>query len=509
MTKSALYCFSSIPQGGASVHFYDFNKKENDGLKYKVDEIIEILQDNNFRPSKTNSFDISSFADGAYPFYVKINNNKKVETIYFELRNNCGWGSSMFFERPERLINEIKIKKSMPKEFQLDMTIPPAMAVSFKTRNRKAYFSFDSWNIDGKDFNKNKKAIKKKLGYLDIKSNLIVLDDFGKIDKLDENINKKEIYKKAIKQTTYYGVDDGLAFERLYIPVKNKTYPVFIHHIFKSEKEELKDLEGDYPKAGLVSPIFPIISIQNIEGCYLTKDKDAKLVFTKKEEKKISENLNNLIIKKEKNIKVCQLDLENLSSLTFLNKFNHKLESITFFGLKNIDDWSLLLKIKNVKTLLFSSCSLDLEKKENINIIKELNKKNVNTVFETLILNFNIKSVEIPLDGGNYSGEVNPDKNFDGFGTLYSGDGGIYSGYFKNGNFHGFGSYVLPSGSWYLGEWESGKQDGSAIFVSKDGFRYIGKFKNNKYHGKGEFYFEQTGETAIVEHNEGIEIKKK
>ena len=33
--------------------------------------------------------------------------------------------------------------------------------------------------------------------------------------------------------------------------------------------------------------------------------------------------------------------------------------------------------------------------------------------------------------------------------------------------------------------------------------------RNNKYHGKGEFYFESTGETAMIEHNEGVEIKKK
>ena len=42
MTKSALYCFSSIPQAAASVYFYDFNKDKNDGLKYKVEEIIKI-----------------------------------------------------------------------------------------------------------------------------------------------------------------------------------------------------------------------------------------------------------------------------------------------------------------------------------------------------------------------------------------------------------------------------------------------------------------------------------
>ena len=508
MTKSALYCFSSIPQAAASVYFYDFNKNKNDGLKYKVEEIIKILKDSSFKPLQTNSYDISSFADGAYPFYVKINNSKKVDTIYFELRNSCGWGSSMFFERPERLIEEREIKKNMPEGHQLDMTLAPAMAVKFKLRNQKGYFSLENWTIDGNEFIKNKKAIKKRLGDLLIRSNLIVLDDTGNIDKLDENIDEKKIYKKAIKQTKYYGVDDGLFFERLYIPVKNKSYPVYIHHIFRSEKEELKDLESDLPIAQFVSPIFPIISIQNVEGCYLSKDKDAKLIFIKKEEKTISEYLSNQITKKEKNIKVCQLDLENLSSLTFLNKLNYKLDSITFFNLKNIDDWSVLLKIKNVKTILFSKCSLDITKKINADIIKKINKRNINIVIEGLVINLNVKLIEIPFEGGTYSGEINSDGMPEGYGQLSHEDGTLYTGTFK-GKFHGFGSYVLPSGSVYIGEWKNGNQEGSATFVSKDGFRYVGKFKNNKYHGKGEFYIMQTGEKTIVEHNEGEEIKKK
>ena len=174
MKKSALYCFSSIPQAAASVYFYDFNKDKNDGLKYKVEEIIKILKNNSFKPLQTNSYDISSFADGAYPFYVKINSSKKIDTIYFELKNNCGWGSSMFFERPERLVKEREMKKNMPEDYQLDMPLAPATAVKFKLRNRKAYNSLENWTIDGNEFIKNKKAIKKRLGDLLIRSNLIV-----------------------------------------------------------------------------------------------------------------------------------------------------------------------------------------------------------------------------------------------------------------------------------------------------------------------------------------------
>ena len=170
----------------------------------------------------------------------------------------------------------------MPEGYQLDMALAPAMAVKFGSRNRKTYYSFSHWEIDGEKFIKNNNTIKKKILNLKIKSNLIVLDDTGNLDRLDENINTLKIYKKCIKEKNYYGVDDGLAFERITIPVKNKEYPVFIHHKYITEKEEVKELESDFPRGGLTAAIFPIISIQNIEGCYLSKDKDAKLIFRKK-----------------------------------------------------------------------------------------------------------------------------------------------------------------------------------------------------------------------------------
>ena len=93
--------------------------------------------------------------------------------------------------------------KKMPDGFQLDMTIPPAAAVSFKTRNRQTYYTFSDYEIDSAYFVSKDKSVKKHLGNINIKSNLIVLDDMGNIDRLDENIDKKAIYKKAIKQSNF------------------------------------------------------------------------------------------------------------------------------------------------------------------------------------------------------------------------------------------------------------------------------------------------------------------
>ena len=87
-------------------------KKKDDGLKYSLKDINQILKDKKFKPIKSNSFEFTSLSDGAYPFYVSIDKDKKVQNIYFELKNNCGWGSSMFFERPERLIKEKEMIKN-------------------------------------------------------------------------------------------------------------------------------------------------------------------------------------------------------------------------------------------------------------------------------------------------------------------------------------------------------------------------------------------------------------
>ena len=517
----SLYCFSSIPQPGARVTFYDYFKNQNDGVKYSIKDLLKILKNKKFKPIKTNSFDFSCYSDGAYPFYVSVNKFKRVKAIYFELRNNCGWGSGMFYERPDRLIKEREIIKKMPDGFQLDMTIPPAAAISFKTRNRQTYYTFSNYEIDGAYFVSKDKSIKKHIGNINIKSNLIVLDDMGNIDRLDENIDKKSIYKKAIKQNQFHGVDDGLSFERIYIPVKNKNYKIYLHHINKTEKEELKDIESDNPRTGSVSPIYPIISIQDIEGCFLTKDKDGKLVFTTKKDAKISDYLKNEISKKNKYLRICQLDIEDLTSLSFVNNLKYKIDTIFLVGFEHINDWSPLLKLKNVKKILFSKCNINLEEKDwtgkhnmyqrsHIRVVKSLNKNNIITIIEGLIINLNVKIFEIKFDSGVYNGEINSSKKtFEGYGMLNLSDGNRYSGNFKDSRFHGYGSYILSSGSWYLGEWKNGIQEGSAIFISKDGFRYIGNFKNNKYHGKGEFYMEATGDKSIIEHKDGIEIPNK
>lgn len=510
MTISEIYCFSSIPQPAASIYFHDFNKKSDEGSVFSVKEIINFAKGKNHKSHQTNSFTISSFADGAYPFYVRIDKEKKVKAIYFEPNNNCGWGSSMYFGRTDRLLYNFESIKTVPEDVQLDMDIAPAISVSFKNRNQKQYTSLN-WNIEDKEFLEKKKTTKIKLGELIIKSNLITLDTGGGLD-----LDTKKIYSKAISQDKYYGVDDGLRFDQIYIPVKNNNYPVYVYHEFMTDKQLESYISNDEEQN---KPIFPIISIQNIEGCYLSKDKDAKLIFLKEKIDSISDYLKHQISKKTKDIKLCQLDLENLSSLDFLNDINYNVETISFSDLNNIKDWSPILKIKSLKAAFFNSNDLSLWGEEFDKFIKKLMKTDVAVIINgyvsnnewDLYLDAQIDHIMLgdellSIEGSEYNGELNEDMQPHGFGHLSFVDGKNYCGYFSNGAFHGYGTFVLESGSIYTGEWKSGNQEGKGIFISHDGFKYEGGFKNNKYHGKGEIYIIENGERVFVEHDQGVEL---
>ena len=169
-TITNIYCIGSIPVAAASIHLYDFFKKKDDGVKLEENQIVKNLKTKIFKKDitdikNTNYLNISSFADGAYPYYVLLDENKKVKKLFFELNNSCGWGSSMFSNqvRKERLKSERLARPQMPPGFQMDMPLAPAMSVKFGSRNRKTYISWTWFNeIDGEAFESQKKERKKK-----------------------------------------------------------------------------------------------------------------------------------------------------------------------------------------------------------------------------------------------------------------------------------------------------------------------------------------------------------
>jgi hypothetical protein len=516
-TITNIYCIGSIPVAAASIHLYDFFKKKDDGVKLEENQIVKNLKTKIFKKDitdikNTNYLNISSFADGAYPYYVLLDENKKVKKLFFELNNSCGWGSSMFSKqvRKERLKSERLARPQTPPGYQMDMTVAPAMSVNFGSRNRKTYISWTWFNeIDGEAFEAQKKSVRKKILDLNITSEFIVFEDKGDLDFLDEGKDIKKKYKELIKKEKFYGVDDGLHFDEVYFPVKNKKYPVYVHHVFKTTKEEEYDLESENLANEISKPIYPIICIEDIEGCYLTKDEDAKLIFVRENKKKLSDNLLNQIKKKNKNIILCQLDLENFKSLKFIEMLKFKIDTLEMHGLINITDWSPLLNLKNIKSIKFVNCNLDMEdrgKNSCKSTIKKLDK--IKIIVDDEEVDLNSKKHEIKTeDGYHYVGEFDSENNcINGKGTLILPDGTKYVGQFKNDKYHGFGTLIIPSGSKYVGEFKDGMEHGQATFYSCDGWVYEGPFRNNKYHGKGTVTM--NGKTVEVEYKDGVEIEK-
>ena len=400
-----IYCIGSIPVDSASIYFYDFLSNKKKVLSVKEREIVNSLKKKKeiSKTKKTDFLNIVSFADGAYPCYVAIDVNKKVKKLFFEINNSCGWGSNMFHPeiRKTRIESERVQKPILAAagnlDMQLDMPVSARISINFESRHRKTYTPWNWFkNINEPLFSKQKNTIRKKLCDLNIKSKFIVFDDFGEID------NKKKEYDKISKLKKFY------PDEKIYFPVKNKSYPVYIHHIFKNDKELKSDLDNENLQYEISNPIYPIICIENIEDCYLSKDKDCKLFFSRKNTtNKISENLLNQIKNKPKELKICQLDSDNISTLKFLDKLKWNIDLLELWNFNQISDWTNMKKLVHVKCIKFMNCDLKIDDIGPktwgyvMSTIQKVRKENssINAVYGNLKINVNGKDIDLTTLG--------------------------------------------------------------------------------------------------------------
>ena len=141
-----VYCLGSIPVDAGRLCFNDLLEKK---IKKTFNErklTKEIKENKKINTINTNSFDISLFADGAYPCYAVVDQYKRIKKIFIELTNSCGWGSSLFEQdktRIDRLKSETISKKKVPFDYQMDMPIPARIAIDF---NRNHRFSYTPWS---------------------------------------------------------------------------------------------------------------------------------------------------------------------------------------------------------------------------------------------------------------------------------------------------------------------------------------------------------------------------
>ena len=67
---------------------------------------------------------------------------------------------------------------------------------------------------------------------------------------------------------------------------------------------------------------------------------------------------------KDKNITICQLDLDNFRSLNLLKDIKPKIDTLEFRNLYHVEDWSPLFRAYDVKTLKFTNCKFDVNDKK-------------------------------------------------------------------------------------------------------------------------------------------------
>ena len=398
-----VYCIGSIPVDGASLYFYDLNNKGK-GLEFR-----ERVLEKGFTTEKksTSLLNITCFADGAYPCYVAVDRLKNVKKIFFELNNTAGWGSNIFENkehRKQKLENEINLKQHSPADVQLDMVVSAAVSVEFGYRHRTTYTPWSHFNFlfKDKEFLKNKKSSKQKLCDLEIKSNFLIFDGYPNL----ENNEKKEIIKNKKKSK----IDSRITF-----CLKNKKYPVYYYNVTRSLDQKIKEI-NNLNDMGLPSPYFPILSIEDIEGCKLNKAGDSKLEFSRIEKKTkiipsdyILSQVEAINKSTEKELKICQLDLHDFKSLDVLKYVvqpgkNKKFpQTLVLRHLKHIDNWSVLFKFFDVKTIKFDNCELNAESDRKNGwwdciskmFYNRKNNKNLNKEFGDLEIIINGKKLDL------------------------------------------------------------------------------------------------------------------
>ena len=370
MTKKnvqEVYCVGSIPVDTGQISLYDLGVKK---IKKSLNErelVRNIINGKKIIKSKDKGLNITCFADGAYPCYVVIDQNKLVKKILIELTNTCGWGSSLFDEsfRIQKLESEINSKSKIPDDQQIDMVVGVRSSVDFSTSHRVTYSPWRNLDFakDDKKFLKKKGNTKTKLFDLAINSEFLVLDDYPGMSATDikkiKNNNKKNDYDRFKMN------------EKFIFPVKKKNYPVYLYHSSKTDREVIEEIKNDENKDQ--SPaMFPILSIEGIENCRLQKSWNSSLIFENDKDKfrGAGNNFWNQVDTMTEDqitdfhLKICQLDFGDFTNIDVLKRasqFSVVPKKLTLRHFRHIDNWKILLKFFDIEEIYFDNCKINIE----------------------------------------------------------------------------------------------------------------------------------------------------
>ena len=108
--------------------------------------------------------------------------------------------------------------------------------------------------------------------------------------------------------------------------------------------------------------------------------------------------------------------------------------------------------------------------------------------FENDVVFDNISPIKVIDSSGEpqyYHGGFNQKGQCQGKG-IWTKDGNVYYGNFKNDEFSGNGLFISPIGDYYFGGWKHSQLNGDGYLVVKNKIVYKGKFIKNRKSGKGE-----------------------
>ena len=160
-------------------------------------------------------------------------------------------------------------------------------------------------------------------------------------------------------------------------PVKNGKYPCYLH-MYPEKNNSDDDYSYNYIK----------IAIEGIEGCYLNKDKEGKIVLNKKFEDNplIQKHIKN----RTKSISLDQVDIRNSENLDILKKLKF-VEDLELIGLKKIKNWNGLTKLENLKTLKLNCCEIQQDQSDsffkNLYSLKKFEYFSINDGCQLILLN--------------------------------------------------------------------------------------------------------------------------
>jgi len=285
-------------------------------INYTYTELFNNLLDENCYPTK----------------YIFEDYFKKKDDLDIDDYRNYNSDFNLRIKKDVKLSGEY-LSKRLPKAIQI---LKKQTKILFKDNFKKVF------EIRKKQFEDFIIGIIK-----DIEPQELDLPTFGKKTK------KKKLSEKKLEISFTKGISDlydgyklkenvGFSLTNIIFPVKKGSYPVYLHCYSKEEDGE----EYAYVK----------INVEGINGCYLNKNRDGKLIVNKTIKESL--HLRNAIKNKLKSVEIDKIDLRDSKSLKEIEKLKD-VEKLTLTNIKFLKDWSPLSKIKKIKHLHLEDCIID------------------------------------------------------------------------------------------------------------------------------------------------------